>query len=287
MSNLIKNWEKTIILQTHNFNEMGFKKFFGKVADKMEDMAENAKEAYDAREERKMDEQDFEELLEEKQEELLERFEMSDLKKLCKDVLGESPESEWEEEDGEEYEIKPKRRDYLKFIEDAIEDEDLSFEQIKYFSIKHKIVSKNFFDFELEESTNGGKFKEIIETIQNEFPAEKIIDEKELQAQLTIFLKTKYPNSEIEREITSNDSGIIDILMDEQYAFELKVPRSRTELRNLRGQIEEYQEEFSNLCVVIFENEDNNISEDIEKYVNIYQEKYNVPSIVLHGKKRR
>jgi len=75
--------------------------------------------------------------------------------------------------------------------------------------------------------------------------------------------------------------------MDDKYAFELKVPRSRTELRNLRGQIEEYQEDYSNLCVVIFENEDYDISDDIEKYVNIYQVKYDVPSVVLHGRKRK
>ena len=266
---------------------MGFKKFFGKVADKIEDVAENAKEAYDERQERKMDEQDFEDLVSERMEELLDKFEMRDLKDLCKNILGEVPESEWDDEDGEEYEIKPKRKNYLEFINDAIIDEDLNLEQIKNFSIKRKIVSKSFFDFELQESGSITEFEKIIQTIQNEFPPEKIYDEKELQAQLTIFLKTKYPDSDVEREISNNEGGVVDILMDDKYAFELKVPRSRTELRNLRGQIEEYQEDYLNLCVVIFENEDYDISEDIEKYVNIYHEKYDVPSVVLHGRKRK
>tara|TARA_B110000495_G_C22880138_1_gene513327 strand:+ start:139 stop:936 length:798 start_codon:yes stop_codon:yes gene_type:complete len=265
---------------------MGFKKFFGKVVDKIEDVAENAKESYDERQEQKMDDADFEDLLDEKREELLNKFEMSELKKICEDVLGEVPESEWGEDDGKEYEVKPKRKNYLEFIDDALEDEDLNFEQIKDFSLKHKIVSKKFFDFELEESADTGKFEEIIKTIQNEFPSENIHDEKELQAQLTVFLKTKYPNSEVERE-SRTDGGIIDILMDGEYAFELKVPSTKTELRNLRGQIEEYQEEFSNLCVIIFDNQADDISENIKKYVNIYHEKYDVPSIVLHGKKRK
>ena len=82
---------------------MGFKKFFGKVADKIEDVAENAKEAYDERQERKMDEQYFEDLVSERMEELLDKFEMRDLKDLCKNILGEVPESEWDDEDGEEY----------------------------------------------------------------------------------------------------------------------------------------------------------------------------------------
>ena len=266
---------------------MGFKKFFGKVADKIEDVAENAKEAYDERQERKMDEQDFEDLVSERMEELLDKFEMRDLKDLCKNILGEVPESEWDDEDGEEYEIKPKRKNYLEFINDAIIEEDLNLEQIKNFSIKRKIVSKSFFDFEQMKSGSITEFEKIIQTIQNEFPPEKIYDEKELQAQLTIFLKTKYPDSDVEREISNNEGGIVDILMDDKYAFELKVPRSRTELRNLRGQIEEYQEDYSNLCVVIFENEDYDISEDIEKYVDIYREKYDVPSVVLHGRKRK
>jgi len=266
---------------------LGFKKFLGKVVDKIEDVAEEVKESYDERQEHKMDEQDFEDLVDEKKEELLDKFEMKDLKDLCKNILGEVPESEWDDEDGEEYEIKPKRKNYLEFIDDAMDEEDLNFEQIKNFSIKRKIVSKSFFDFEYQESGSTNEFDRIIQTIDNEFPAEKIYDEKELQAQLTIFLKTKYPDSDVKREISNNDGGFVDILMDEKYAFELKVPRSRTELRNLRGQIEEYQEDYSNLCVVIFENEDYDISDDIEKYVNIYHEKYDVPSVVLHGKKRK
>ena len=127
---------------------MGFKKFLGKVVDKIEDAADDVKEAYDERQERKMEEQDLEEELEEKLEELLDKFEMRELKDLCRNVLGDEPESEWEEDGDEEYEIKPKRKDYLKFIEDAMEEEELSFDQIKNFAIKRKIVTKSFFDFE-------------------------------------------------------------------------------------------------------------------------------------------
>jgi len=134
--------------------------------------------------------------------------------------------------------------------------------------------------------TTNNTFQEIINTIQNDFPAEKIYDEKELQAQLRIFLKIKYPNRDVQREVHTDDS-ILDLLVDQKYAFEVKVPRNRTELRNLRGQIEEYKEHFPNLCVVIYENEDYNMLEDIKKYVEIYKEKYNVQSVVLQGKKRK
>ena len=141
-------------------------------------------------------------------------------------------------------------------------------------------------DIEEKDDIEDNEFKTIIDTIQKDFPAENIIDEKELQGGLRIFLKTKFPDSDIQREVHTDDS-VLDLLVDQKYAFEVKVPRNRTELRNLRGQIEEYKEHFPNLCVVIYENEDYNMLEDIKKYVDIYKEKYNVPSVVLQGKKRK
>jgi len=267
---------------------MKFKKFISKVADKIGDTAENLKEAYDERQERKMEEQDLEDEISNKIEELFDKFEMNDFKDLCKNVLGDEPETGIEEDDdGEEYKVKPKRKDYLEFIEGSMDGGELSFDQLKNFSLRRNIVSKNFFDFENRVTASQSEFEEIIKTIQNDFPAEKIFDEKELQAQLTIFLKTKYPDSDVERERIGSDRNSLDIVMDDKYAFELKVPSSRTELRNLRGQIEEYLEDYPNLCVVIYDNEDYNVSEDIEKYVDIYQQKYDVPSVVLHGRKRR
>ena len=146
--------------------------------------------------------------------------------------------------------------------------------------------STSYVDGSITDNIENNEFKNIIDTIQKDFPAENIIDEKELQGGLRIFLKTKFPDSDIQREVHTDDS-VLDLLVDQKYAFEVKVPRNRTELRNLRGQIEEYKEHFPNLCVVIYENEDYNMLEDIKKYVDIYKEKYNVPSVVLQGKKRK
>ena len=71
--------------------------------------------------------------------------------------------------------------------------------------------------------------------------------------------------------------------------LELKVPRSRDDLRNLGAQLEEYKEDFPYVCAVIafVDAKDYHVTQnDITTYVDKYKSKYNVPSVVKDVKKR-
>ena len=57
-------------------------------------------------------------------------------------------------------------------------------------------------------------------------------------------------------------------------------------LRNLSAQLEEYKEEYPNICAVIFDDESKNLTTDINEYVDKYKRNYGIHSIVLRGKKR-
>ena len=49
----------------------------------------------------------------------------------------------------------------------------------------------------------------------------------------------------------SGEKNFIDIVIDNVYALEVKLPTTRTQLRNLKGQLEEYKESYPFLGVVI------------------------------------
>ena len=257
---------------------MGLKKFLG-----------NVKEKYDEKQEQKhLEEQEFREY-QEMINTLIDRFEIPDLDDFFMKYLNNKPESwyELDEDTGREIKQRPSRRHYVDFVWKYLGSEDITYEQVKNYALKKRIVTPSFFGTENDEQFEKSDFEIIVNSIKADFEPEAITNEEHLEAQLMVFLKAKFSERKIRRQVTIQGNDILDILVDDKYAFELKVPRSRTELRNLRGQIEEYQEDYSNLCVVIFENEDYDISEDIEKYVNIYHEKYDVPSVVLHGRKRK
>ena len=129
--------------------------------------------------------------------------------------------------------------------------------------------------------------------------AEKI---KELQGQIAVFLKTKYPERRIEREITTKSDNRLDILIDNVYVLEVKQPTNRTYLRNLSAQIEEYQEEYPFLAVIIGdktevatdkadegydEKFERNLTVKIKEYADKYKVKYGVRTIIFTIKKRK
>jgi len=68
---------------------------------------------------------------------LLDKFEFTDIEKLCKDVIGKVPES------GNE---RPERIQLLEFIWKQYRNEGLNLQQVKDFAIKEGIVTPNFFD---------------------------------------------------------------------------------------------------------------------------------------------
>ena len=129
-------------------------------------------------------------------------------------------------------------------------------------------------------------FESMINAIESDFEPEKITDEEHLQAQLSIFLKAKFPNAIVEREVKTERGDRIDVLVDGKFAFELKVPDERVKLRNLMAQLEEYKEQYNDVCAVILDNQNLNLSDTIREYAERYQSKLGVRSIILTGKKR-
>jgi hypothetical protein len=68
---------------------------------------------------------------------LFDKFEYTDIEKLCKDVIGKVPQSSNE---------RPERIQLLEFIWKHYREGDLNFQQVKDFAIKEGIVTPNFFD---------------------------------------------------------------------------------------------------------------------------------------------
>ena len=78
---------------------MGFKKFLGKVADKIEDKAGDIKEAREERREAKKEEESKREGFENKVKDLLDKFEIPDFDKFLMKYLNNKPEPEEEEDE--------------------------------------------------------------------------------------------------------------------------------------------------------------------------------------------
>ncbi len=219
-------------------------------------------------------------------EDLLDRFEMKDLKSFCKDVLGTLPPTDVEQDKktGRDRRIEPDRHTFVDFILEKYDDGQLKTIWLTEFAVKRKIVAKSFFG---EEAGAGdeGEFRKIMNSIRDGFDSEKIWDEQHLEDQLIIHLKAKFENMRIERQQSAPSGGRVDILIEGKYVLELKVPRSRDDLRNLSAQLEEYKEDFPFVCAVIADTQ--NVDEgEIKTYVDRYKSKYNVPSVVKVVTKR-
>ena len=219
-------------------------------------------------------------------EDLLDRFEMKDLKAFCKDVLGTLPPTDVERDKktGRDRRIEPDRHTFVDFILEKYDDGQLKTIWLTEFAVKRKIVAKSFFG---EEAGAGdeGEFRKIMNSIRDGFDSEKIWDEQHLEDQLMIHLKAKFENMSIERQQPAPSGGRVDILIEGKYVLELKVPRSRDDLRNLSAQLEEYKEDFPYVCAVIADTQ--NVDEgEIKTYVDRYKSKYNVPSVVKVVRKR-
>ena len=149
---------------------------------------------------------------------------------------------------------------------------------------------------------NENEFNGILDLIEEKFKPEKIKDEKELQGQLAVFLNA-VTNTKIEREVKTKSGDKIDILIDDNYVLELKVPSGKDSLRSLSAQIEEYMEEFPLLAVVIADKSDlvsdkddrefyddkiePGLTQKIREYADKYKMKYGVRTLVFNVKKRK
>ena len=258
--------------------------------------AEQAKKEKAAKEERERLRFDLEKLLD--------KYDMSDLNNFCSKYLGEAPTSREILQDGTERELKPNRHTFVNFILEYYDKGQLRAEQIKDFSLKHRIVTPSFFSDETESKVgNENELNDILDVIDEKFKPEAIIDEKELQGQLAVFLKAVYPDKKIEREVTTKGGDKIDILIDDNYVLELKVPSGKDSLRSLSAQIEEYMEEFPLLAVVIADKSDlvsdkddrefyddklePGLTQKIREYADKYKMKYGVRTLVFNVKKRK
>lgn len=267
---------------------MGWKKILGDIKDKTSEYRENKRQEQDARE-RKLREQEARRLeYEEAVNRLLDKFEMPDFDKFLMRILGKKPEPEIEidEETNKQTKINPSRKDYLDFIWDHLHNGEINFQQLKDFAIKDRIVSPSFFGEETDVEEEKREFDELINAIKSSFEPEKITDEEHLQSQITIFLKAKFSDRKVSREMTTKLGDKLDIVVDDKYVFEVKVPTDRTVLRNLSAQLDEYHQEYPNLCAIIFDNAELNLSPVINDYVDKYKRDYGVRSIVLRGNKR-
>ena len=236
-------------------------------------------------------------------EKLLDKYDMSDLNNFCSKYLGEAPTSREILRDGTERELKPNRHTFVNFILEYYDKGQLRAEQIKDFSLKHRIVTPSFFANETESKVgNENELNDILDVIDEKFKPEIIIDEKELQGQLAVFLKAVYPDRKIEREVTTKRGDKIDILIDDNYVLELKVPSGKDSLRSLSAQIEEYMEEFPLLAVVIADKSDlvsdqddsefydpdleRGLTKKIIEYADKYKVKYGAKTLIFSVKKR-
>ncbi len=252
---------------------------------------------------------------------LEQELEISELRKLCNDMIGTYPKKGLvlRDEDGKEileFEDPISRRDYCDFYFHYEELEEVNDLMLAKYLIKHEFLEKDDEDYvfitthdedgkdedeedgeeedgEEEDEDSESKSKDsdymmdsiILQLVRN-FEPEKVYDEKELQNLLRSFLQQAFPKATIEREVVLKNKDSIDVLVDGKYAIEVKIPNSRTELRNLSAQLEEYQEEYPNIIALLLNNEEKELTEDIQYYVDRFKSKLGIESVVKLGKKR-
>ena len=235
---------------------------------------------------------------------ILGRFEMNDLKKISKDYGVGEPSSYEEDLYGEKSRRVVTREHYIDRIMDI-----LTLDQIKNFADKNRIKiqdllkeEKSSVNIEYKEEKNfdtaqqepkvttievkrQGEFDTILEYIEEQFEPEDVRDENDFEKQLTIFLKSKYPDR-IKRQVETS-KGKIDIVIDNKYAIELKIADSKGKLRDLVGQALWYKKEFDNVAIILLDVSKLPRSQ-IKEYIDEY-EKQGVKTKVLDGilKKRK
>jgi hypothetical protein len=278
-------------------------KAVGDVKGKIDDAAENRRQTNAENERIKAEEE--KEYLEyaNKVTDLLDKFEISNFDSFLQRYLNVDKKDniiEIEDKKTDSVYTRPmSRKEYVEDIFRFLNSKEISFDHLKDFALKAKVVAPSFFGIESKEVGNERDFENIINSIKADFQPENIKDEKELQSQLTIFIKAKFPELKIEREVLAKSGDKLDILIDNNYVLELKVPKNKTHLRNLSAQLEEYAEEYPNLCAIIADisNEvsisndgtelEARLTENILEYSDRYLRKYKVPSIILNVGMRR
>lgn len=235
---------------------------------------------------------------------ILNKFELKDLKKICK-AYGIGKPSPYEEDiiTGERRRRSLTRGHYINYVIFR-----LSLEQIEDFCNRHKI---DIWDIIKEREKREPKrtehiqekpreekitkieikrqpeFESILETIESEFQNIvcdiKIRDENELRKQLVIFLRTKLSNK-IEEEYNTS-KGRIDILIDRKYVLELKYADNKGTLEKGIAELKRYGKQFDNIVFIILDTNKLSFS-TIREYKNYYEED-GAEVIILRGRGSR
>lgn len=188
-----------------------------------------------------------------------------------------------------ENELKLEEERYQKLSNEKIQDLIKLPEVIE--KAKLQIHEENRLEkLEKEEKKNAIKaeFMDIVNFIRTDFFVDgKIHDEGELEGQLRQVLRTQFKNiHEFERqEKIDGGKNRLDILIDKKYVIELKIPESNTSLRDLYGQLRDYNEFYGDkICVFILKQEKFD-SKVIDLWVKRYKEDFGIESIVKKGEK--
>jgi hypothetical protein len=244
---------------------------------------------------------------------ILSKFEMPQLKGICK-AYGIGEPSPYEEDyNGKKHKIKLTRVHYENYAVNH-----LSLNQINDFAEKNRMQVWNIMDdYKKEIATIEGKsytsavvaapvagvalaeshpaqqktteptmpsseddeFKTLLKVIQTHFRPEPVRDEKELEGQLSIWLQAKYPNS-VRRQIQTG-FGKVDLVLFGKYAIELKIATNRNVLRDMEGQLKDYKKAYPRIATVIMDPRkiDRSIIEDYRReYAND-----GIESIIIEG----
>ncbi len=219
---------------------------------------------------------------------LLDEFTIPQFDDFLKNYLGKIVSVKYyENKSGKKIAELPIRGDYVQFIYKQLNNNEITYNQLKKYALKQKLVSPSFFSHDEENKYDENDFKKIIDSIKNNFKPEKIKDEEHLESQLVIYLKTKFPDKKISRQVIIQGNDVLDILIDDKYALELKVPSERSHLRNLGAQLVEYNEHYPDICAIIFDNvNEPHLTQDIIDYSDKFKRNHAIPTIILNGMKR-
>lgn len=138
---------------------------------------------------------------------------------------------------------------------------------------------------EQEDYEDESRLVPILKIMSEEFQPEPVESEKEFQSTLVSWLRGRFTGNQFDREFSIKGVGIPDIVIDDIFALELKIPNSKTDFRNLYAQLKEYSVYFSELSAVILVT-----NESLEKLAIKYSEEYEklgVYTVILRGSKRK
>ncbi len=167
----------------------------------------------------------------------------------------------------------------------------LSFEDVVELARRYKVRYKDIVDeldkfkarLESRLSTvkAESKVEEIIKAV-SEFRPEPIYNENDLEKQLYQFLKAKFPNIPIRRQVKLGGDLQVDIMAG-PCGIELKVPKSRNQLQRLIGQVRDYSEYLECVITLIL---DTGTVKDLNTYVDRLINMGIIP-VVVRGELRK